>query len=374
MPPTVCLIPKHTLYYPQGSGLFWAFLNWALGLKALGCRLIWLEQINNKLPIDQLGRLVETLRFNLERHGLGASLALYDARDPVPDSLSGKYLTIDDAASADLLINICYSTPPDVVRRFRQSALLDIDPGLLQTWVDRKQIRIDHHDHYFTIGETVGRPESKFPNLGLEWHYTPPAVALDHWPVTPSPPGAAFTTVVHWHAGAWIEGDNRPNDKREAFLPYVTLPRHFPGRLELGLYPDIDPKDRELLLSHGWHIANTLETAATPWNYQEYIRRSCGEFSCAKPAYVDLQTAWVSDRTICYLASGKPAVVQHTGPSRFLSGKEGLLQFKNLEEAARCLELVQTDYERHSAAARRLAEDYFDARKNAQRLLEKAIA
>lgn len=352
--------------------MFWIFLNWALGFQTLGCRVIWLEEVSKKVPVERLEQLVAILRLNLEHYGLTQALALYSRDGAIPAALVRECLTLEDAVHADLLFNILYSTPPEVVRLFRRSALLDIDPGLLQTWVHLGQIRIDHHDRYFTIGETVGRPGAAFPSLGLEWHYTPPAVSLEAWPVAPLFPDAAFTTVMHWHAGAWIEGDSRPNDKREGFLPYIDLPRLFPGRFELGLYPDIE-KDRDLLLSRGWGIANTLEVAATPWDYQNYIRRSRGEFSCAKPTYVEMQTAWISDRTICYLASGKPTVVQDTGPSRFLSADEGLLRFSNVAEAIRCLERVAADYERHSAAARRLAEDYFDARKNAERVLERAF-
>ena len=114
--------------------------------------------------------------------------------------------------------------------------------------------------------------------------------------------------------------------------------------------------------------------AFTPWDYQRYIQESRGEFSCAKPSCVRLQNAWVSDRTLCYLASGKPAVVQHTGPSRFLPDAAGLCRFRTLEEAVHCLETVAADYERHCRLARALAEELFDARKVVARVLERALA
>jgi hypothetical protein len=114
--------------------------------------------------------------------------------------------------------------------------------------------------------------------------------------------------------------------------------------------------------------------APTPWDYRRYIQKSRGEFSCAKPSYVRLQTAWISDRTLCYLASGKPAVTQHTGPSRFLPDSDGLFRFRDVPEAARFLETVTADYTRQSRLARALAEEYFCARKLAGRLLERALA
>jgi hypothetical protein len=103
--------------------------------------------------------------------------------------------------------------------------------------------------------------------------------------------------------------------------------------------------------------------------YQSYIRRAKGEFSCAKPAYVLLQTAWVSDRTICFLASGKPALVEHTGPSRFLPEDSGLLRFHDLPSAVRSLEAVAADYSEHARSARAVAEEYFDARAVTRRVV-----
>ena len=114
--------------------------------------------------------------------------------------------------------------------------------------------------------------------------------------------------------------------------------------------------------------------ASTPWDYQRYIHGSFGEFSCAKPSYVRLRTAWVSERTLCYLASGKPAVVEHTGPSRMLPEREGLLRFRDPAEAALCLRLVASDYDRQSRFARQLAEACFDARTVLPPLLDRVLA
>src|SRR5207247_11174445 len=111
----------------------------------------------------------------------------------------------------------------------------------------------------------------------------------------------------------------------------------------------------------GWRIRQSSEVSATPETYQAYIQRSRGEFSCAKPSYVKLQTAWVSDRTVCYLASGKPVVVQDTGPSSFLPNDEGIFRFQTAQEAARAIDAINADYEHHCRAARKLAETHFDA-------------
>ena len=109
------------------------------------------------------------------------------------------------------------------------------------------------------------------------------------------------------------------------------------------------------------HVLYAPNVADTPERYRSYIQSSRGEFSCAKPSYVVFQSAWVSDRTLCYLASGKPAVVQHTGPSSFLPSGEGMFRFSTVEEAAEALTAVDADYERHCRAAREIAETFFDA-------------
>jgi hypothetical protein len=86
-----------------------------------------------------------------------------------------------------------------------------------------------------------------------------------------------------------------------------------------------------------------------------------------------LANAWISDRTLCYLASGRPAIVQHTGPSRFLPDGDGLFRFGSLEEAAAALSTVEADYERQCRRARALVEAHFDAREVVRSVLERAI-
>src|SRR5262245_42373215 len=102
---------------------------------------------------------------------------------------------------------------------------------------------------------------------------------------------------------------------------------------------------------YGWRIRDSREVAGSPEAYQTYIQGSRAEFSCAKAAYLRLQNAWLSDRTTCYLASGKPVVIQDTGASDYLLNGEGMFRFRSVEEAAAAIEAVNDDYERHSRAA-----------------------
>jgi hypothetical protein len=404
---TVCLSTNQTLNYPQGGGHLWVFLNWALGLRVLGCEVIWLETVSNKETVSALKSrrkynglrlerdgLVErssdlmyevqanvaTLKRRLERYGLAENLALHSwSGETLSDEVAKGCLDLEAAAEADLLLNLRYNLPGEVVGRFRRSALLDIDPGLLQVWMSQGLVSVPQHDLYFTIGETVGQPGAKFPDVGLKWHYTPPPVYLPEWPPVQADAMAPYTTVSHWWdgTGGWVEvqGELRNNEKRTAFLDYLDLPSRTSTRLELalGLAPS-DEEESRLLEERGWKIRHAWTVSSEPELYRAYIQQSRGEFSVVKPSCVWLSNAWISDRTLCYLASAKPAVIQHTGPSRFLPDSEGLLRFRTLEEAARALSAVEADYERHCRLARELAEEHFDAQKVVGRVLERALA
>ena len=172
-----------------------------------------------------------------------------------------------------------------------------------------------------------------------------------------------------------FQGELRHNEKRAAFLDYADLPLRTSTPLELAvcLAPG-DEEDSLLLEERGWKIRHAWTVSSEPEQYRAYIQQSRGEFSVVKPSCVWLGNAWISDRTLCYLASAKPAVVQHTGLSRFLPDSEGLCRFRSLEEAARALSVVESDYERHCRLARELAEEHFDAQKVVRSVLERALA
>jgi hypothetical protein len=370
----VCLA-ANTIGYPEGGGHLWVYLNWALGLRANGCEVVWLEGVWPGSP--DVPALLAGLTSRLERYGLADRVALFSVTgEPLPHDVATRCLDVDAAGDADLLLNLAYEIPAAIVKRFRRSALLDIDPGLLQIWMSAGDVAIAPHDVYFTIGETVGQPGRHVPDVGLQWHYTPPCVALDWWPVHPPGDDGAFTTVLHWYSDEWIDDGNGRyrNDKRSGFLPFLDVPQYTGVPLELAVYlgPDEDD-DRALLEAAGWRVRASTDAAATPWDYQQYVQRSLGEFSCAKPSCIRLQNAWISDRTLCYLASAKPAVVQHTGPSRFLPDAAGLFRFHDVGGAVRALEAVIADYPRQSRLARALAEEHFDAANVVRRVLEQAL-
>ena len=364
--------------YPEGGGFHWTYLNWALGCRSAGCDVVWLDAVPDDLSADEARARAADLERSLAPYGLGQAIALRtDSGDPLPPEVADGRVPLEAAADADLFLDMSYS-PRSATGRFRRTALLDIDPGLLQIWLAVGELDLSDHDSYFTIGETVGRPGARFPDGGIPWRHTPPCVSLEHWPVADAEDDAAFTTVSSWHTPTdWVEWDGRSyiNDKRSGFRPYLSLPERTEEQLELALClaPDEAP-EREDLTELGWSVVHSEAVASTPEDYQRYIQRSRGEFSCAKPSCRHLQNAWISDRTLCYLASGKPAVVEHTGPSELLDDQPGVLRFRSPDEAAEKLCEVSERYDEHCWGARTLAEDVFDARVVAGDVLEQALA
>jgi hypothetical protein len=370
---TVCIGASNTLRYPIGGHL-WVFINWACGFRSQGCKIIWLDQTERSDTPEILQNKVKTLRARLAPYGLADNIALVTP-DGEPVTMAG-CVSFDEAAAANLLFDLRYDFAESVIKRFRKTALLDIDPGLLQLAMQKKHMGTVPHDVYFTIGETVGQPGSRFPSLGLDWVHVPPCIATDQWPVVPAPADGAFSTVSHWYMDEWAVDDDGTvykNDKRSAFLPFVELPTRVKTPLELAIFLNNDPAEQKMLEDHGWRVKESHQVAAEPTDFQRYLQNSRGEFGCAKPSYVKMQTSWISDRTLCYLASGRPAIIENTGPTQYFDGCDGVLRFSTFDDAVACFRKVESDYARHSAAARALVEERFAASKVVPRVLDRCL-
>jgi len=382
--PTIVIAPYNVATFPEGGGHFWVYLQYVLGLRQLGCEVYWLEAFRSKSRTEPEAAALATFRARMRQHGLDAKTILYVTHSKQPSlDAPTEYLDMDRDqaeavfARADLLLNFHYDISPGLLAQFRRTALVDIDPGLLQFWVSRNQVRVPRHDLYFTTGETVGALGSQIPDCGLEWIHIRPPVCLERWPFTFDPACSAFTTVSAWDASDWIvdEVESFENTKRVAFLEFADLPRLTRQPLELALFLrwERDLDEKEDLERRGWCIQHSREVAATPEAYQAYIQQSRGEFSCAKPSCIKFQNGWVSDRTLCYLASGKPVVVQDTGPSSVLPNCQGMFRFTTAQQAAEAFKTINADYERHCHAARKLAETHFDAKQVAAKILSHAL-
>lgn len=378
----VVVCPYNVLDFPDGGGHFWVYMQYVQGLLRNGCEVWWLERYRPGEPGTDDARVSAYLG-RMNELGLGGRVLLYrvanggDGREWLDRSAADAE---DVLRGADLLLNFHYAIHPSLLALPRRTALVDIDPGLLQFWIAEGQLAVPPHDRYLTIGETVGRPGSAIPDCGVEWTHFRPPVCLEQWPYVDGAAGDAFTTVAGWWSGEYIKGvvNGCPvfyeNTKRVAFLRVLDLPRHTSQRLELALYlGDGDVVERRLFERRGWRVRRSQDVARTPEQYRGYIQLSRGEFSAAKPSCMQFRNAWISDRTLCYLASGRPAVVEDTGPSAFLPSGEGLFRFGTVAEAAAALEAVNADYERHARAARAIAEEWFDATRTMRGVLEAVL-
>jgi len=365
----VVIATVRLLEFMEGGGHFWAYMQYAEALRRLGCEVYVLDSsIWSDEPPDP--RRVRELHDRMARHGLADRVFVAgngDSGAALPDILD----------QADLLLNFNYHLDPEIVAAVGRTALVDIDPGLLQFWISRGFISPAAHDLYFTTGETVGRRPGPIPDCGLGWVQIRPPVCLALWPYTHDPEAESFTTVSSWWGERDYVGDPDDyydNTKRTAFFDFIDLPRVTDQPLELALFlAESDGADRRRLEEHGWRVRHSAEAAGSPEEYRAYVQRSRGEFSWAKASCMKLQNAWVSDRSLCYLASGKPVVVQHTGPSSFLPHGEGMFRYTTVAEAARALDSINADYEGQCRSARRLAEEYFDAETVVSGMLERAL-
>jgi hypothetical protein len=368
---TVVMSPYRVADSPDVGGHFWVYLQYAHGLRRLGCEVFWLEAVGSG-DDGRPAAAIPTFLRRLERYSLGDAAILYEPAG-APGEGEVRFVNLSAARAeavlsrADLLLNFHYAMDPGLLSRFRRTALVDIDPGLLQFWIGSGQLAVAPHDVYLTTGETVGAPDSPIDDLGLRWLRFRPPVCLDLWPYRYDPDARRFTTVSTWLGGEYVTEGKRviyENDKRVSFLRFVDLPTRTPSELELAIHlrDGLDDPDRSLLEQRGWHVRPAQEAVRTPEMYRTYIQSSRGELSCAKPSCMELQNGWVSDRTLCYLSSGKPAVVQHTGPNASLPEEgDGVFRFSSLDEAAEALAAIEADYKRHSLAARVIAETCFDS-------------
>ena len=364
---------------PGKGGHTWVFLQYLLGFKRLGWPVVLLDRLEPEMCVDREGRPsppgdswnLEYIRDVMEGFGLGDAYAvLLDTDESFGLSRSD---VLDRVERSALFLNVNgFVTDPEVLSRASLRAYLDIDPGFGQMWRELDlHDPFREHDAFVTIGERIGRPGCTIPTGGLEWLTTPQPVVLDLWPAQ-EPGGDAFTSVGSWRGrfGPIDFGGETYGLRVHEFRKFARLPTLAPERFEIAL--DIDAaesRDLELLRSCGWALADPAVAAADPLAYRGYVQGSRAEFMVAKNMYVRARSGWFSDRSICYLASGKPVLAEETGFSELYPTGEGLLSYTTLEEAVEGVEQITVDYERHATRARAIAEEHFDSDKVLRRLL-----
>ena len=360
--------------YPEGGGMQWLNLHYAAGLRALGFEAYWVDVLGppKKGAQPSPDAMVDGFRAQCEQFGLGDHWAvLYDNREVFGMTERSLHSLCGDAA---LLINLCGALKDDeLLRRIQRRAYFDLDPGFTQIWAHDWDMDLSKHNLFFTVGLNVGQPGFGIPLRGIEWQTFVPPVALEYWPVQTDSNAVNFTTVGQWRGQYAVWKDETYGPKNEEFLKFVKLPRKTPQPIELALLiHETETDDLAALWANNWRLVNPHEAAGGREGFRSYIQRSRAEFSVAKNGYVKAQSGWLSDRSVCYLASGRPVLVQDTGIGKHLPTGKGLLTFTTLEEAVGGIESINADYAAHSMAARKLAEEKFAAPKILQSILDRA--
>jgi hypothetical protein len=365
---------------PGSGGHTWVFLQYLLGLRRLGLEPVLIDWLEPEMCRDRAGAPSDVERsWNLaylagvmDRFGLAENWAvLHDGGRAVVGMSDA---ALDRAVDrAGLLLNVNgFVRQERVLERVALRAYLDIDPGFGQMW---RQLGLHDpfagHDAFVTVGEKIGDADCLIPTCGIDWVASPHPISLDQWPLVGR--GEKFTSVGSWR-GPYdpVEYEGRRFGLRAHELrKLIGLPSLVEAEIELALEIDsADAGDAQALRENGWGLADPAVVAADPATYRRYVQGSLGELMVAKGIYVEARSGWFSERSIAYLASGRPVVALDTGFSERYPSGEGLIAFDDLDGARAGIEDVCADWERHSRAAREIAVECFEAKKVLGRLLD----
>ena len=354
---------------PGHGGASWAVLQYVLGLRQLGHDPYLVE------PVD-----ADDAAFARSARWCAGLMDELDLTDRWCLVRPGRHETagLDRAAlrrvatDADVLLNVSgMLTDDDVLAAVPTRVYLDLDPGFVQLWhhADGIDMRFDAHSHFVTVADAIG---TTIPDCGRSWVATLPPVVLDHWPYAVQDDVGALTTVANWRGYGSIHHDGMHlGQKAHSLRPLFDLPTRTDARLllALGIHPD-ERDDLDALHRNGWELADPMEVAGTIDDYRRFVQTSWAELGIAKSGYVVTGSGWFSDRSACYLASGRPVVAQDTGFGRRLPVGEGLFSFADADGAVSAIDEIRADYDRHRRAARAIAVEHLDSRRVLPALLD----
>ena len=369
---------------PHQAGHSWQFLQYLLGFRQLGWDVMFVDRLEDHLCRDPHGAPcvpggsvnIRYLAALMDEFGLEEAWSL--VLDGGRHAGAPRERVLAHVRESDFLLNVMgFLADDEILAAARRRVFLDTDPGFGQMWRELDLADVfAGHDAHVTVGERIGRADCAVPTCGLRWVTTPQPVVLAEWPALPALAGRGFTSVASWR-GAYGPVDYRGRRyglRVHEFRKFADLPRRSGADFELAL--DIHPDEQAdlcLLGDGGWSLVDPAQVAPSPAAYRRYIQDSRAEFMVAKGMYVESRSGWFSERSICYLASGRPVLAQDTGLGELYPVGEGLLTFTTLDEAAAGVEDISARYRCHAEAARALAEERFDSDKVLTRLVEKIL-
>jgi len=369
-------------WYPL-SGVTYQFLHYLIGLRRLGydpyyiedsARWIYDPALDDVSP-DALPN-IEAVAPMLRRHGFGDRWG-FRGGYPGGQCYGMTETQIEELyREADAFLNV--TGAQDIREEHMQipsRIYVESDPVAMQIRVAKGDVSaldaLQAHTMLFTFGENLGAKDCGVPLERFRWLPTRQPVVLDFWAPLEADSGS-YTTVATWrNKGKDIEwnGDTYYWSKDREFMKVLDLPSDAPVPLELALPLT---EDYRLLTEHGWKIAPAVNISRDAETYRDYIRRSHGEFTVAKDQNVRLRSGWFSDRSACYLASGRPVISQDTAFGNILPTGRGLFAFQTRDDIVQALQIIEADYPAQRRAARDIAGEYFAAEKVVGSLMERA--
>ncbi len=364
---------------PFQGGATWAVLQYLLGFQRLGYEVFFVEPIQPKALRPEGADLSVSenaayFREVVGQFGLATRSALLLVGTEQTVGLPYAELRAI-ARGSDVLINISgMLEDPALLEPIPRRVYLDLDPAFIQLWHHANGIdmRFAAHTNFVTVGRGIGRADCPIPTCGLEWIPTFQPVVLDEWPVAREIEHDALTTIANWRGYGSVEHEGQQyGQKAHSLRQFFALPRLCPEKFApaLAIHPG-ETSDLAALAENGWHVLDPAKVAGTPDRYRRFIQGSKAEFGIAKTGYVHSRSGWFSDRSACYLASGRPVLAQETGFSRDLPTGEGLLSFHTADDIVAGIASMNADYARHARAARGIAEEFFESGKVLRRLLD----
>ena len=379
--------------YPVG-GVAWDYLQYLIGLARLGHDVYYYEDTwswpyhpveksytsDGSYSAQYIGEFIQRyapqlsdrwLYLHLHEQAFGMSAPVFD----------------EIARTADLFLNISGACMiPDKLSERCIKVFVDTDPGYNQIvmserpdWsenVDNWCAGVEAHDEHFTYAENIYGADCLVPRMGFRWKTTRMPIVTSLWSSVaahPADAAASWTTVMTWNAfkGRLSYRGTEYKSKSSEFEGIIDLPR----RIDLPLTVAVGGRNAPLrrLETYGWRVIDGPATTLTPAQYQGFIQASRGELSTAKHVYVAMRTGWFSCRSACYLAAGRPVVVQDTGFRPVLPVGEGVLAFNTMDEAVTAINSVEVDYQRHARAAREIAGQYFDSDRVLKHLIDETL-
>jgi hypothetical protein len=357
--------------YPFG-GVTWCSLMYLLGLRNLGHEVLYIEDTGECIYDPEQNTRSEDPSYGtryinaaLEPFGLGDRWSFVNFNGDYHGQ--SREVVRAFCADADLFINLSGGSWfwRDEYVKIPRKVFIDSDPVFTQLAIAKGEgWYVDFFrgfDRLFTFGANIGTAACDVPTSGFTWHKTWQPVTIDDWRTEAPPAHDRFTTVMTWKIESFTDVDG--NKDRE-FIKFIELPSKTAHAFRLAINGP-----QTLLRQYGWDTVDAMAVSRSLWDYRRFIQESTAEFGVAKHAYVSTRSGWFSDRTECYLAAGRPALVQDTGWSAHLPAGVGLLPFSTPQEALDGLDRIASDWALHARRAREIARECFDASRVLSRLI-----